>query len=240
VQSPRNQAAGLPGAVVALVALGWLCVILGARAGGGGLLDHDSIFAAGVPSIARCAGFAVAWFVMVCATMLPSIALAPADQTCATRDIAAYLAGYFAICELFGVGLLFGDGLLHYAVDTNVWLRGNEYLVAAGVFGLVAFGEFHVARRIRSRGAPFLVAPAQRSPALVSGFALGCRSLAGCGAIMVFMLAASLHDPLTMGVLAALIAYQERGRFGAYLAQGLGIAALGNVLVVLTLRASPL
>ena len=214
----------------------------GTLGGSGVLLDHDRIFASGLPSVAGSAGFAIAWLVMVCAMMLPSTALSLGERSRASGagDVCACLIGFLCLWELFGLALLVADGLLHRVLGTNPRLSGNAYLVAAGILGIVAVWELGFARRSSLRRAPGSTARPGVTTTLAGGFALGAQSVASCGPFMLFMMAASLHDPLTMAAFAALGAYQQRGRLAGQLANVLGFVALGDALVVLALRTSTL
>lgn len=230
-------------AVAALMATAWALLAAGALPGSELAFVHGPLCGADGGAPGALPGFAAAWLVMTAAMMLPDVssALAQRREAAGGPALWAYVTGFLAVWELFGCGLFVAADLLRRVTETSGVPGWGDAALGSGALGLVAVGQFASAAFVRRLRAPGCVTSAAAAPLGWSGgLALGFESLRCCWAIMLFMLMARLHDPLSVAAFTLLVAYQRRGRWGCSAARAVGFAALADALLALTMRTLPL
>jgi predicted metal-binding membrane protein len=230
-------------AVAALAAAAWALLLANAFTGDGLTFVHGRLCGASLVGAGALGGFLAAWMVMIAAMMLPDVAAALALR----RDpvggaaLGRYVGGYLALWAVFGVALFVAGNLLQRVMGAGTPFATGDSTGAAAVLGVLACGQFGSAAFVRRLRAPVVASPAAAVPiGLRAGLALGRDSVRCCWAVMVFMLVARLHDPLSVAAFTVLLAYQRHGRWGCSAARALGAAALADAFFALAMRTSPL
>jgi predicted metal-binding membrane protein len=229
--------------VAALAAGAWALLLSSAFTGDGLTFAHGRLCGASLVGSGALGGFLAAWMVMIAAMMLPDVAAALVLR----RDpiggaaLGRYVAGYLAPWAVFGIALFVAGNVLQRVIDAGTPFATGDSTAAAAVLGVLACGQFGSAAFVRRLRAPVFASPAATAPVgWRAGLALGRESMRCCWAVMVFMLVAKLHDPLSVAAFTVLIAYQRHGRWGCSAARALGVAALADAFFALAMRTSPL
>jgi predicted metal-binding membrane protein len=225
-------------AVALIAAAAWVVLVGEAPATGpSGVLGHLCGIA-GSP-LADFAGFLFHWPVMVAAMMLPDLAFDMRRRSASnSAALVLFLTGFFAVWEIFGFAAFVAGGIAQSALAAAGLHSGRGDAGGAALLCLVAVAIFASARSVSHRPASSL----DRAPLVTIGFRSGLdsgtESLRCCWSIMALMMAAKLHDPLSVAAFTLFVAYLRRGRFGIPVARLVGVAALADAVVALTLRTS--
>lgn len=229
--------------VGALAAGAWALLLASDFTGGGLTFAHGRLCGGGLVGSGGPIGFLIAWLIMIAAMMLPDVAAALASRRDPVRAtaLAHYVAGYFAIWAAFGFALYVAGDVLQRGVDAGATIAIGDATSGAAVLGLLACGQFASAAFVQRLRTPAPAStPAAAPIGLHVGLALGRESVRCCWAVMVFMLMAKLHDPLSVAAFTVLVAYQRHGRWGCSAARALGVAALADAFFAVAMRTSPL
>jgi predicted metal-binding membrane protein len=229
--------------VAALAAGAWALLLASAFTGDGLTFTHGRLCGASLAGAGALGGFLAAWMVMIAAMMLPDVAatLAPRRDKVGGAALGGYVAGYLALWAVVGVTLFVAGDALRLFSDAGAPFAAGDFAGAAAVLGLLGCGQFASAAFVQRLRAPVLASPSAVAPiGWRAGLALGCESVRCCWAVMLFMLAAKLHDPLSVAAFTVLVAYQRHGRWGCSAARALGVAALADALFAVAMRTSPL
>jgi len=229
-------------AVALMAAAAWVVLLGeafagGASAGGASVVLGHLCGVKGAP-LAGLAECLLRWPVMVGAMMLPGVAIDMQRTRRASNPAALvlFLAGFFAVWEIFGFVIFVAGGIAQSALDAAGARPGIGDVSGAALLGLAAVALFSSARFMSRRAA----SPPDPAPlgaiGLRTGFYAGIENLRSCWSIMVLMMAAKLHDPLSVAALTLFAAYVRRGRFGIPFARLAGAAVPADAVVALTLR----
>jgi predicted metal-binding membrane protein len=219
-------------------------LLASAFSGDGLTLVHGRLCGTSYAGAGALGGFLAAWMLMIAAMMLPDVVAALAQRRDPVGGVAVlgcYVAGYLAPWGAFGLALFVVGNVLQRVLDVTAPFSTGDSTSFAAVLGLLGCGQFASAAFVKRLRAPTVAPTGAVHPiGLSAGLALGCESLRCCWAVMVFMLVAKLHDPLSIAAFTVLIAYQRHGRWGCSAARALGIAALADAFFTVAMRASPL
>lgn len=229
--------------VAALAAGAWALLLANAFTGDGVTFAHGRLCGASLAGAGALSGFLAAWMVMIAAMMLPDLAVALALRRDAFGGLALgrYVAGYLALWAVFGFALFVAGDVFGRFIDIGTPFATGDFAGAAAVVGLLGCGQFASAAFVQRLRAPVLASPAAVTPVgWRAGLAVGGESVRCCWALMLFMLVAKLHDPLSVAAFTVLVAYQRHGRWGPSAARALGLAALADAFFAVAMRTSPL
>jgi predicted metal-binding membrane protein len=175
---------------------------------------------------------------MVAAMMLPGVAFDMRRARNASNPAALvfFLAGFFAVWESFGFVIFVAGGVAQIALDAAGVRPGIGDLSGAALLGLAAVALVSSAQFMSRRAA----SPPDQAPLGATGLRMGLdagiESLRYCWSIMVLMMAAKLHDPVSVAAFTLFAAYVRRGPFGIPLARLAGAPTRADAIVALTMR----
>src|SRR5919197_1686746 len=132
-----------------LIALAWLTLWIWGQSPYGRFLRHDELRASDLRNGLSVLVIVAGWLLMLVAMMLPASLTLVALFHRLTRQrpdhtalVLLLIAGYLAVWTLFGIAVLFGDGLLHEAVERSAWLDANAWVISAGILVLAGLYQF--------------------------------------------------------------------------------------------------
>jgi predicted metal-binding membrane protein len=229
-------------AVALIAATAWVVLLGEAFAGGGSaggasvVLGHlCGVKGAPLAGLAECL---LRWPVMVAAMMLPGVAIDMRRTRSASNPavLLLFLAGFFVVWEIFGFVIFVAGGIAQSALDAAGVRPDIGDVSGAALLGLAAVALFSSAPFMSRRSA----SPPDPAPlgaiGLRTGLEGGIESVRSCWSIMVLMMAAKLHDPVSVAALTLFAAYVRRGRFGIPLARLAGAAAPADAVAALAMR----
>jgi predicted metal-binding membrane protein len=238
---------GMPGVIVAAIALAWAAAIGAEITGTAQLVHHDALAHSDLPVIAALGIFVIAWQLMIVAMMLPSslplirlFRVAATNQPSPGKATVGLLVGYAAVWTAFGVVAFLGDLGLHRLVHGWAWLEARPQVIAGSVLVLAGAFQFsslkeRCLRECRHPG-PFLLQHYGRGveAAFRLGKAHGLFCLGCCWALMLVGFAAGVANLWWMAALTALMVFEKTGRGGerGVVPIGAGLITMGVLALV--------
>jgi predicted metal-binding membrane protein len=236
--------------LIGLIVLAWVMLIAIGQSPYGRFLDHgefgDVDIGLSAESLGLMALFIGGWTLMTFAMMLPT-SLPLIDmfrRMTAKREDAALLlilliAGYLLIWTAFGAAALFGDRIIHLAVNNSAWLEDNAWLIGGGTIAVAGLYQFTPLKymcldKCRS---PMMFITArwsgsrQQASALRLGIDHGVFCVGCCWSLMLLMFVVGVGNIGWMLILGAIMAVEKNMPWGRQLSAPLGaslsIAGLG-------------
>jgi predicted metal-binding membrane protein len=217
----------------AVAASAWLVLIVAPQAGDDGAHAQHA-HASATPWLGT-----VAWWLLMSTAMMVPAALPAVRHAALTsmwhrrrRVVALFLAPYLGLWLGFGIVALASVGWLRRALDVGSLTLLIVVLVAAAAWELTPMKR-------RSLRACHLFAPlpprglTADAACVTAGLRYGCRSLAGCWALMLTMAVAGPRGLLLMAFLTVVIAAQKVLVRGTRLGRPASVALLGAAAAVL-------
>jgi predicted metal-binding membrane protein len=224
-----------------LIALAWLTLWIWGQSPYGRLLRHDELRESDLRNGLSVLVIVAGWLLMLVAMMLPTSLPLVALFHRLTRQrpdhsslVLLLIAGYLAVWTLFGVVVLFGDGLLHEAVERSAWLGTNAWVISAGIFvlaGLYQFSSLKYACLDQCRSPlSFITEHWRGRRESAHAFHLGVRHglfcVGCCWSLMLLMFAVGVGNLGWMLALGAFMAIEKNLPWGRRLSAPLGVLLL--------------
>jgi predicted metal-binding membrane protein len=243
--------------LIGLIALAWVMMIAVGQSPYGRFLDHGEFgevdIGLNVESLALMALFIGGWTLMTFAMMLPT-SLPLIDmfrRMTAKRDDAGWLltlliTGYVLIWTAFGAAALFGDRVIHLAVNNSAWLEDNAWLIGGATIAVAGLYQFTPLKymcldKCRS---PMMFITARwsgsnhASSALRLGIDHGIFCVGCCWSLMLLMFVVGVGNVGWMLILGAIMAVEKNMPWGRQLSAPLGASLALGGFVMLGLGAS--
>jgi predicted metal-binding membrane protein len=224
-----------------LSALAWLTLWVWGQSPYGRFLHHDELRESdlhnGLSVLIIVAGWLLMLVAMMLPTSLPLVALfhrLTRQRPDHTALVLLLIAGYLAVWTLFGIAVLFGDGLLHGAVERSAWLGTNAWVISAGILvlaGLYQFSSLKYACLDQCRSPLSFITEYWRGRREAAhAFQLGVRHglfcVGCCWSLMLLMFAVGVGNLGWMLVLGAFMAIEKNLPWGRRLSTPLGVFLL--------------
>jgi predicted metal-binding membrane protein len=238
----RSQRTVVIPLLMALIALAWLTLWAWGQSPYGRFLNHNALSLADFSNGLIVPLIVTGWTVMIVAMMLPTSLPLLAMFHRMTRQrpdrlqlVWLLIFGYLGVWTLFGLVAIFCDGLLHEAVEQNVWLETNAWLIGAGILvvaGLYQFTplKYYCLEKCRSP-LHFLMTHWQGRHDRANAFRLGVRHglfcLGCCWSLMLLMFAVGAGNLGWMLLLGALMAIEKNLPWGRRFSAPLGVVLVG-------------
>jgi predicted metal-binding membrane protein len=243
--------------LIGLIALAWVMLIAWGESPYGRFLDHGEFgevdLGLNLQSLGLMALFVAGWTLMTFAMMLPT-SLPLIDmfkRMTAKRDdagtlLALLIAGYIVTWTAFGVAALFGDRLVHLAVEESAWLEENAYVVGGAtilVAGLYQFTPLKYMCLDKCRSPMmFITGRWSGSNHRLSAFRLGIDHgvfcVGCCWSLMLLMFVVGVGNIGWMLILGAIMAVEKNMPWGKQLSAPLGASLAVGGLAILVAGAS--
>jgi predicted metal-binding membrane protein len=227
--------------LIGLIVLAWAMLIAWGESPYGRFLDHGEFgevdLGLNLESLGLMALFVGGWTLMTFAMMLPT-SLPLIDmfkRMTAKRDdagllLALLIAGYLVVWTAFGVAALFGDRLIHTAVERSAWLDENAYIVGGAtilVAGLYQFSPLKYMCLDKCRSPMMFIAGRwsgsnHRFSALRLGIDHGVFCVGCCWSLMLLMFVVGVGNIGWMLILGAIMAVEKNMPWGKQLSAPLG------------------
>jgi predicted metal-binding membrane protein len=212
-----------------IVGLAWAVIAVADATGVAGALHHHTLIEGGIAPPLAIALFAIGWFVMVAAMMVPASSLAIARHSA----VRGFLASYLAAWTIFGLVCFVGDAAIHGLVDTTPWLAANAWLIPALSLAGAGLYQFVPAKRRFIEACRTSTAGHADHGAIRAGAAHALDCIGASGPLMLLMFAAGFASLAWMVTLALLMSYEVRGHHSTA-----AIRASGAVLIWLAVLAT--
>jgi predicted metal-binding membrane protein len=227
---------------VALIAAAAWVLLIGDWLAGGASAGHQ-LCGMQRGSLVEVGAFVWNWSVMVAAMMLPELACDMRGWRVAPNaaSMLLFLIGFFAVWELLGGVVLAANWVVQGTFAAAGVHSIDDGARSAVLLGLVAVAQFVPARfASRQRCEVATLGPMPGAVGVRAGCRVGIAGLRCCWGMMLVMMAAKLHDPLSVAAFALFCAYVRRGRFGLPAARLVSVALLADALIALSPRTAPL
>jgi predicted metal-binding membrane protein len=238
--------------LIGLIALAWVVLIAWGESPYGRFLDHGEFgevdLGLNAESLGYMALFVGGWTLMTFAMMLPT-SLPLIDmfrRMTAKREDAGLLmvlliAGYILIWTAFGVAALFGDRLIHLAVNNSAWLEENAWLIGGATItfaGLYQFTPLKYMCLDKCRSPMMFIAghwsgSRQAASALRLGMDHGVFCVGCCWSLMLLIFVVGVGNIGWMLILGAIMAVEKNMPWGKQLSAPLGASlAVGGIALL--------
>ncbi len=235
---PRRDRAILAGSLGALVLVAWVFLWAWEGSSYGHYLHHDGT--AG-PLAAQAALFAVGWFLMIVAMMLPSsvplvltFARLVGRRRQPTLLVSLLLVGYLIVWTGFGFAVWIGDRGIHAAVDALPWLAEHPQLIIGTTLLVAGLWQFSPLRErcLEECRSPlgFVISrwhgTSERRESLAMGLAHGAFCVGCCWSLMLVMFGVGLASVPAMLGLGAITAIERNLPWGRRITRPLGVVLI--------------
>jgi len=238
--------------LLALIVLAWALLVAWGESPYGRFLDHGEVGDVNLGLDGKSLGlmslFVGGWTLMTFAVMLPtSLPLIDmfrrmtAKRDDAGRLLALLIGGYILVWSAFGVAALFGDRVIHIAVEESAWLEDNAWVIGGATItfaGLYQFTPLKYMCLDKCRSPMMFIAGhwsgrRQSASALRLGVDHGIFCVGCCWSLMLLMFVVGVGNVGWMLILGAIMAVEKNMPWGKQLSAPLGASlALGGAVML--------